>query len=39
MEQRREKYEAAADIVVNTDDKDVLTICEELVQKLTRAEI
>ena len=26
MEQRREKYEAAADIVVNTDDKDVLTI-------------
>ena len=36
MEQRREKYEAAADIVVNTDDKDVLTICEELVQKLTR---
>ena len=39
MEQCREKYEAAADIVVNTDDKDVLTICEELVQKLTRAEI
>ena len=24
MEQRREKYEAAADIVVNTDDKDCL---------------
>ena len=39
MEQRREKYEEAADIVVNTDDKDVLTICEELVQKLTRAEM
>lgn len=35
MEQRREKYEAAADIVVNTDNKTVLQICEELVQRLT----
>ena len=34
MEARREKYEAAADIVVRTDDKTVLQICEELVQKL-----
>ena len=34
METRREKYEAAADIVVRTDDKTVLQICEELVQKL-----
>lgn len=35
MEKRREKYEAAADIVVHTDQKSVLQICEELVQKLT----
>lgn len=35
MEQRREKYEAAADIVINTDNKTVLQICEELVQRLS----
>ena len=35
MEQRRGKYEAAADIVINTDNKTVLQICEELVQRLT----
>lgn len=34
MEMRRPKYEAAADIVVNTDDKSVLQICEELIEKL-----
>ena len=38
MEQRREKYEAAADIVINTDDKTVLQICEELVQHLQETE-
>ena len=38
MEQRREKYEAAADIVVNTDHKSVLEICEELVRKITEME-
>ena len=38
MEQRREKYEAAADIVINTDDKTVLQICEELVQHLQESE-
>ena len=38
MEQRREKYEAAADIVINTDDKTVLQICEELVQRLQESE-
>ena len=35
MEARREKYEAAADIIVNTDHKTVLQVCEELVQRLT----
>ncbi|SHK58866.1 shikimate kinase [Hespellia stercorisuis] len=35
MEKRREKYEAAADVVIHTDDKDVMQICEELINKLT----
>jgi shikimate kinase/chorismate mutase len=35
MEQRRKKYEAAADIVIRTDHKSVPQICEELVQRLT----
>lgn len=34
MEKRREKYEAAADIVIETDGKDKLEICEELVHRL-----
>lgn len=38
MEQRREKYEAAADIVIHTDSKSVLQVCEELVQRLTEME-
>ncbi len=38
MEQRRVKYEAAADIVINTDNKTVLQICEELVQRLVEME-
>lgn len=38
MEQRREKYEAAADIVINTDNKAVLQVCEELVQRLMEME-
>lgn len=35
MEERREKYEAAADIVVSTDKKEVRQICEEIIQKLS----
>ena len=34
MEARRKKYEAAADIVLITDGKAELEICEELVQRL-----
>lgn len=34
MEKRREKYEKAADIVIYTDHKTVLQICEELIAKL-----
>lgn len=37
MEKRREKYEAAADIVIVTDHKTELEICEELVQKLLKS--
>lgn len=33
MEKRRDKYEAAADIVIYTDQKSVEEICEELLQK------
>lgn len=34
MEKRREKYEAAADVVIQTDHKTVLQICEELITRL-----
>ena len=33
MEARREKYQAAADIIVATDGKTELEICEELVKE------
>lgn len=38
MEKRREKYEAAADVVIQTDGKSVLEICESLILKLTETE-
>ena len=34
MEKRREKYEAAADIIVKTDGKSPKEICEEIMEKL-----
>ncbi len=34
MEQRREKYEAAADVAVETDGKKAEEICQELMRKL-----
>jgi shikimate kinase len=34
MGKRREKYEAAADIIIKTDGKTELEICEELIQNL-----
>lgn len=34
MEKRREKYQTAADIVIETDGKSGMEICEELVKKL-----
>lgn len=38
MEKRRAKYEAAADIIIATDGKDVAEICEELIRKLSAME-
>lgn len=38
MEKRREKYETAADVVIETDHKTVFQICEELISKLTKME-
>ena len=35
MEKRREKYETAADVVIQTDNKSILEISEELISKLT----
>lgn len=36
MERRREKYEATADIVVETDDKTIQEICKEIMKKLEK---
>ena len=38
MEKRRAKYEAAADIVIETDGKSELEICEELIHRLREAD-
>jgi len=38
MEKRRERYEMAADIIINTDSKSIRIICEELIGKLTAME-
>ena len=35
MEKRREKYEAAADLIVETDGKKAAAICGEIMQKIT----
>lgn len=35
MESRREKYERAADITIDTTGKEIQEICEELLQKLS----
>ena len=34
MEKRSEKYEAAADIIIQTDGKNEQEICEEMIQRL-----
>lgn len=37
MEKRREAYEAAADITVFTDGKNMSTICEEILEEVEKA--
>lgn len=34
MEKRREKYETAADFVIETDEKSIESICTEIIKKL-----
>lgn len=34
MEQRREKYEAAADLILKTDEKTIPEICHEMINRL-----
>ena len=36
MEKGRQKYEAAADIIIETDGKNELQICEELIQGILK---
>lgn len=38
MEKRREKYEGAADIVIQTDGKSVVHICEEIMGRIKMME-
>ncbi len=38
MEQRREKYESAADVIIETDGKSEQEICEEIEKKLTKTQ-
>lgn len=38
MQQRRPRYEAAADLTIETDGKERAAICEELLQKLMESE-
>lgn len=38
MEKRREKYQAAADLTIETDGKDLDEICSEIIQKLKEGE-
>lgn len=35
MEKRREKYEAAADLIIQTDGKTVPAICDEIITRLS----
>ena len=36
LEQRREKYEAAADLIIETDKKTAEQICEEMLSRLRK---
>ena len=38
MERRTSLYQSAADIIIETDGKDIVDICEELIQSLMKLE-
>lgn len=38
MEKRREKYESAADIIIQTDGKQIVDICDEMIRKIKEME-
>ena len=38
LEQRREKYEEAADLVIATDGKVATTICKEIIERVNEME-
>ena len=38
MEERREKYERAADVIIQTDDKLVVDICNEMIERIKEME-
>jgi shikimate kinase len=35
IEKRRQKYEAAADVIIRTDNRSIMDICEELIQAVS----
>ena len=37
MEKRKPRYEAAADIIINTDNKSALQICEEVITSVKKS--
>ena len=39
MEKRREKYEAAADLIVATDDRSIEEICKEIIEGVRQLNI
>ena len=39
MEKRREKYEAAADLIVATDDRSIEEICREIIEGVRQLNI
>lgn len=39
MEKRQDKYQAAADVIVATDHKEVPQICDEIIEKLLSLEV
>lgn len=39
MEQRRAKYEGAADVIIHTDKKSIVEVCKEIQEKVRKIEV